>query len=163
MRRAYNRTGRFCRNLLQSACIAALLAAPCGASAQDELAGRPALSLAEQPAERSASCRELRAMTQTLPEVDYRIDLSMVGALATVRTDGALWYLTMCGAPDVRVVCVTYESNDMKPGDTVYLKGGYRRLSPDLAVLDPCLANRPEQDGAAGPGNDPTPETGPKP
>jgi hypothetical protein len=70
----------------------------------------------------------------------------MVGALTAVRTDGALWYLTMCS--DVRVMCVTYQSNDMKPGDRVVLKGGYARLDPNHVMLDPCLANRTEPDAA---------------
>jgi hypothetical protein len=45
----------------------------------------------------------------------------------------------MCS--DVRVMCVTYQGNDMKAGDRVLFKGGYKRLDENHAVLDPCLAN----------------------
>ncbi len=55
-----------------------------------------------------------------------------------MRSDGALWYIVMCR--DLRVMCVTYEQNEMKIGDKVYFSGGYRRLDPNHAVLDPCLA-----------------------
>jgi len=58
-----------------------------------------------------------------------------------VKSDGVLWYLVMCS--DVRVMCVTYESNDMKVGDRVIFKGGYNRMDANHAMLDPCLANRP--------------------
>ena len=61
-----------------------------------------------------------------------------------MRTDGVLWYLTMCNLPDVRLMCVTYKSNDMKVGDRVFIKGGYNRLDPNHIKLDPCLANAPE-------------------
>lgn len=37
-------------------------------------------------------------------------------------------------------MCVTYEGNDMKVGDTVEIRGAYRRLDANHAVLDPCLA-----------------------
>jgi len=39
------------------------------------------------------------------------------------------------------VMCVTYESNDMKVGDRVFMKGAYRRIDRNHAVLDPCLAS----------------------
>ena len=113
------------------------------AGAEDVFAGRPAFSYGDQPAQSFARCDELRRMSAGLPgDAQFRIDLSVVGELTSVRTDGALWYLTMCG--DVRIMCVTYESNDMKIGERVYMKGGYQRLDPNHAVLDPCLANRSE-------------------
>jgi hypothetical protein len=37
---------------------------------------------------------------------------------------------------------VTYESNDMQVRERVFMRGGYRRLDDNHAVLDPCLANR---------------------
>jgi hypothetical protein len=51
-----------------------------------------------------------------------------------VRSHGALSYLVMCR--DLRVMCVTYGEDGMKIG-----KGGYWRLDPNRAVLDPCLAD----------------------
>jgi hypothetical protein len=109
---------------------------------QDPLAGRPAFSAAEQPARSSASCAELRSMSAGMPRLETRVDLSITGALTLVRTDGALWYLVVCSDPDVRVMCVTYESNGMNPGERVLLRGAYNRADPDHVVLDPCLAAR---------------------
>ena len=107
----------------------------------ERLTGRPAFSAAEQPPERAAACEELRAMAQGLVPSEIRIDLAIAGRLTLVKTDGALWYLVMCS--DVRVMCVTYQGNDMKVGDRVVFKGGYKRLDENHAVLDPCLANAP--------------------
>ena len=73
-------------------------------------------------------------------EPGNRIDLWLEGKLTLVKSDGALWYLVMC--PDLRVMCVTYEGNDMAIGERVYFKGGYWRLDTNHAVLDPCLASR---------------------
>lgn len=79
-------------------------------------------------------------MSAGLEPQDERIDLAIEGDLLQVRTDGALWYLVMCA--DVKVMCVTYQSNDMKAGDRVLFRGGYTRLDENHVVLDPCLANR---------------------
>ena len=78
-------------------------------------------------------------MAEGLVPSEIRIDLNVTGKLTLVRTDGALWYLVMCS--DLRIMCVTYQSNDMKTGDTVVFRGGYKRLDENHAVLDPCLAN----------------------
>ena len=78
-------------------------------------------------------------MADATPDPGFRIDLSVVGELTLVRTDGALWYLVTCR--DLRVMCVTYESNDMKVGDRVFMNGAYRRIDRNHAVLDPCLAS----------------------
>lgn len=66
----------------------------------------------------------------------FRVDLSLIGEITNVRTDGVLWYVTMCNLPDVRIMCVTYKSNDMKPGDRVLMKGGYNRSDANHAMLD---------------------------
>lgn len=109
-------------------------------SAEDLLANRPAFSRAEAPPRAVARCDELRAMAEGLPPTGFRIDLHAAGTLTLVKSDGALWYLVICS--DLRVMCVTYESNDMKVGDLVTVRGAYRRLDPNHAVLDPCLASR---------------------
>lgn len=129
------------RTMWRPALLALLLVTP-ALAAEDLFANRPALSNADQPAQRFARCEELRSMTAGLPPLEERVDLSLTGTLNAVRTDGALWYLTMCA--DVRVLCVTYESNDMKAGDRVTLKGGYVRRDDNHVMLDPCLANRTE-------------------
>ena len=118
-------------------CAFLLIASPCLAASS--LENRPAFSQAEVPPQRAASCEELRAMAEGLEPSEIRIDLAIAGKLTLVKGDGALWYLVMCA--DLRVMCVTYESNDMKVGDTVLFRGGYTRLDLNHAVLDPCLAN----------------------
>lgn len=125
--------------------FAGLVCAP--AAATDEIfAKRPAFSWGDLPAQRAATCDEVRTMAEGLPEdADMRIDLTVVGKLGLVKSDGVLWYLGLCTPPGVRILCVAYESNGMKVGDTVYMKGGYRRTGPDHVLLDPCLANRPEE------------------
>jgi hypothetical protein len=105
------------------------------------LAGRPAFSAPEQPAQSWGRCSDVRAMAEGLPDMDGRIDLSVTGAVAEVKTDGVLWYVVLCNAPDVKVLCVTYSANDLKVGDIAYAKGAYRRVDLDHALLDPCLAS----------------------
>lgn len=81
-------------------------------------------------------------MSAGLPLLEQRISLTVAGELTAIQTDGALWYLVMCASPDVRILCVTYQSNDMKPGDLVLFRGGYGRIDDDHVALDPCLASR---------------------
>ena len=118
-----------------------------------EFANRPAFSPAELPAKATAHCDQVRAMAEGIADPERRIDLSVSGVLTSARTDGALWYLTMCNLPDVRIMCATYQANDMKAGDTVFIKGGYRRVDRNHILLDPCLANWPD--------TEPTGETAP--
>lgn len=122
----------------------ALLLAFLPAAADDIFTNRPAFSAPDQPPKRFATCDEVGPMSEGLPQRDNRIDFAVTGDLTLVKGDGALWYLVMCS--DVRVMCVTYESNDMKTGDRVFMRGGYRRLDDRHAVLDPCLASREELD-----------------
>jgi hypothetical protein len=127
--------------MLRALAVPVLLCAlllPAGAQ-DDFFANRPAFSRGDLPAKSYARCEELRAMADATPDPGFRIDLSVVGELTLVRTDGALWYLVTCR--DLRVMCVTYESNDMKVGDRVFMQGAYRRIDRNHAVLDPCLAS----------------------
>jgi hypothetical protein len=112
--------------------------------AEDVLANRPAFSLGDQPAPSIAACNEVRPMSAGLDYPGYRIDLSVIGEITSIRSDGVLWYVTMCNLPDVRLMCVTYKSNDMKVGDRVNIKGGYNRVDGNHIMLDPCLANWPD-------------------
>jgi hypothetical protein len=117
-----------------------LLLAALPAAAQDVFTNRPAFSEPDQPPKSFASCAEVRPMAEGLPVREARIDFAVTGDLTLVKSDGALWYLVTCD--DVRVMCVTYEGNDMKVGERVFMRGGYRRLDERHAVLDPCLASR---------------------
>lgn len=124
----------------------ALLSTPARAETGDEIfANRPAFSRGEVPPQAIARCDNLRGMAEGLPVTDFRIDLAASGTLTLVKSDGALWYLVICS--DLRVMCVTYESNDMAVGELVTFKGAYRRLDRNHAVLDPCLASRGAGDG----------------
>jgi hypothetical protein len=97
-----------------------------------------------QPSYR-ARCHEVRELTKDRETGATRIDFSVTGPLALVHFDGTLAYLGLCGtAPDPKVLCVTYQTNDMKVGEVVTIAGGYSRPNPDFIVLDPCLARRPE-------------------
>ncbi|MGF9756918.1 hypothetical protein AAII07_17085 [Microvirga sp. 0TCS3.31] len=100
-----------------------------------------------QPSYR-AQCHEVRDLTKNRETGETRVDFSVTGPLALVHFDGTLAYLGLCGtAPAPKVLCVTYETNDMKVGDVVTVAGGYSRPNPDFIVLDPCLAQRPEEPG----------------
>jgi len=133
---------------LSRAIIVLCVAVPClspSIAADDILANRPAFSEAEQPVRMPAECGDVRQMAEGIPELDYRIDLSVAGSLTAAQTDQVLWYLVLCSAPDIRIMCVTYQSNGMAIGDRVIVKGGYQRRDANHILLDPCLANRPEQ------------------
>ena len=110
-------------------------------SAEEEFfASRPAFSAAEQAAREPATCGDLEPQLQG-SDPSTRVDLSIVGALTLVQTDGALWYLAVCSDPGVRVMCVTYAGNGMRIGDRVLFRGGYNRQDQTHVVLDPCLAS----------------------
>ena len=115
-------------------------------AAADELAGRTGLAEAEMPPQRVAKCGELRVALRDLPELERRIDLWVEGNAVGIETDGALWYVVLCPAPDIRVLCVTYERNEMKVGDHVQARGAYSRRDDNHVLLDPCLAGPPDED-----------------
>jgi hypothetical protein len=135
------------RSVLAGLCcmtVAAMAASPPAAAADDlddVLAGRPAFSAPEQPAQSWGRCTENRPMADGVPDMEGRVDLSVTGAVAEVKTDGVLWYVVLCNTPDVKVLCVTYSANELKVGDIAYAKGGYRRIDANHALLDPCLAS----------------------
>jgi len=108
------------------AILTAALAAPAFAEGENDatFAERPAFSRGDLPGQTYASCENVRAMAEGVGTPPFRVDLSVRGALTLVKTDGALWYLVMCG--DLRIMCVTYQSNDMSVGEAVVFKGAYR-------------------------------------
>lgn len=120
----------------------ALLFAAAGQSFAEECCD-PAgpFRLGESYADQPATCETLRGWVERAPQVDARITMSVRGALSAVESDGALAYLVMCAEPDVRVLCVTYSTNDMRPGDVVLFAGGYARVGEEQVMLDPCLAS----------------------
>lgn len=120
-----------------------------GADDNEDIAAKyTGLAEAERPALRSAECGELRANLKGLPDdLDCRVDLWVTGRLSAIQTDGALWYVSLCLAPDIKVLCVTYESNDLKIGDRIFARGAYMRPDDHHIMLDPCLASASETEG----------------
>jgi hypothetical protein len=114
------------------------------AAAQNEpYAGRPGLAEPEMKPRHNTSCSGLSATLKGLgQQPDERIDLWVSGPLTFLHSDGALWYLAICSEPGIRVLCVTYSDNGMKPGEKVLVRGGMRMLDQTHIVLDPCLASR---------------------
>jgi len=116
------------------------------AIADDALIGRPGLAEAEMPPQRAAKCGELRTALHGLADTERRIDLWVEGNAVGIQSDGALWYVVLCQSPDIRVLCVTYERNEMKVGDYVQARGAYSRRDENHVLLDPCLAGPPDED-----------------
>ncbi len=115
------------------------------AHGQEEPEKNPFADPDMQPSYR-ARCHEVRELTKDRETGATRVDFSVTGPLALVHFDGTLAYLGLCGtAPDPKVLCITYQTNDMKVGEVVTVAGGYSRPNPDFIVLDPCLAQRPEK------------------
>jgi hypothetical protein len=95
-----------------------------------------------------ARCGELRQAMAGLNgrEEDELITIEVVGPLAFVRDAGGIVYLGLCGPPDPRVLCVTYETNGRKLGDRVVVTGSILPRGPDFVQLDPCLHHEPGPD-----------------
>ncbi len=132
------------RHLTRILFMAMLVLGSASASGQDDPEKSPFADPDMQPSYQ-AQCHEVRDLTKGRETGATRVDFSVTGPLALVHFDGTLAYLGLCGAaPDPKVLCVTYQTNDMKVGDVVTVAGGYSRPNPDFIVLDPCLAQRPE-------------------
>lgn len=95
----------------------------------------------EELAATPATCENIADWAEKAPKTSARVTLSIVGKLSKVEASAALVYLTMCDESRVKVICVTYETNDMKAGDKVSFAGGYERSTAGDVVLDPCLAS----------------------
>jgi hypothetical protein len=133
------------RHLTRILFMAMLVLGSASASGQDDPEKNPFADPDMQPSYQ-AQCHEVRDLTKGRETGATRVDFSVTGPLALVHFDGALAYLGLCGtAPDPKVLCITYQTNDMKVGDVVTVAGGYSRPNPDFIVLDPCLAQRPEE------------------
>lgn len=102
----------------------------------------PAEGIPENP----ARCNEIKDVIRDVPTPSGldRIDFSAVGALSLVHFDGVLAYMGICEELDAKVLCVTYSTNDLKPGDAVIVTGSYRKMAANFVILDPCLTSRPE-------------------
>jgi hypothetical protein len=133
------------RSLLQALMTLLVVGSIQGARGQEEPGKNPFADPDMKP-DYQARCHEVRELTKDRETGATRVDFSVTGPLALVHFDGTLAYLGLCGtAPDPKVLCVTYQTNDMKVGDVVTVAGGYSRPNPDFIVLDPCLAQRPDE------------------
>ena len=99
-------------------------------------------TLGEEYPETPATCETIKYWADRAPRTEDRISLGIEGKLKAVKFDGTLAYLLMCESPGVQVVCVTYSTNGLGPGDVVLFAGGYRRVGERQIILDPCLASR---------------------
>lgn len=130
---------------MQSALTALLILGSAAALGQESPEKNPFADPDMQPSYQ-ARCHEVRELTKDRETGATRVDFSVTGPLALVHFDGTLAYLGLCGTEhDPKVLCVTYQTNDMKVGDVVTIAGGYSRPNPDFIVLDPCLAQRPDE------------------
>jgi hypothetical protein len=94
-------------------------------------------------AETPAECENLKAWSNQAPDFErQRVSMHVRGTLSGVHTDGTVVYLEMCEAKSLRVVCVTYQTNGMKAGDSVNFGGGLSSINDEWIKLDPCLASR---------------------
>lgn len=89
-----------------------------------------------------ATCENLSYWAKRAPTTTDRVSMVVTGRLSGVHTDGVLAYLEMCDAKSLRVVCITYQTNGMRAGDTVTFAGGYVSTNDQWVKLDPCLASR---------------------
>ncbi|MGH6762372.1 MAG: hypothetical protein ACRECW_12385 [Phyllobacterium sp.] len=132
--------------LVRSLCLLCALVGGAShhAAAQDNTyAGRPGLAGPEETPAENASCDSLAATLGgfEVPAGD-RIDLWASGPLTLIHTDEVLWYIAICSAPGIRVMCVTYSDNDMKVGERILVRGAMQIQDETHIVLDPCLASR---------------------
>jgi len=95
-----------------------------------------------------ANCSELRAAMASLQGREERelITIEVVGALEIVREENGLVLLGLCGPPDPRVLCITYEANERRPGDRVLVVGSIHPAGEDFIQLDPCLHYSPTEE-----------------
>lgn len=128
------------RALRASTLAVALAVSSAAARAQDCCDPAGPFRKGEAYADEPATCETIGDWIDRVPDYDGRLTMAIRGALSAVETDGTLAYLVMCDAPGVRVLCVTYSTNDMQPGDVVLFGGGYAPVDENRIMLDPCLA-----------------------
>ena len=96
----------------------------------------------EGRADQPATCENIAYWAERAPQTNARISMVIRGKLSDVAGSDVVAYLEMCDSKGLRVVCVTYQTNGMKAGETVTFAGGYERRSKEWVMLDPCLASR---------------------
>jgi hypothetical protein len=128
--------------LASLALFAALLLTPTLPRASDCCDPESPFREGEGYADTPATCINIAHWAERAPKTDARISLSIEGKLSAVHWTGVIAYLVMCDPKVMEVVCVTYETNEMRAGEAVSFAGGYRRRGEKQIFLDPCLASR---------------------
>jgi hypothetical protein len=91
------------------------------------------------------TCGELRnAIGRLIPKDDRLVTIEVEGQITRIHAADGLVYMTMCSAPDPRVMCVTYEIGNRMAGEVVVFSGSYAAQGPDHLLLDPCLHHLPD-------------------
>lgn len=93
-------------------------------------------------ADKPATCEDIAHWAERAPKTEARISLSIRGKLSAVHWTGVIAYLVMCDPNVMEVVCVTYETNDMRAGEVISFGGGFFRRGDKQIFMDPCLAFR---------------------
>jgi hypothetical protein len=124
------------------ALMAIPLLAPALSSASDCCDPASPFREGEGYADKAATCEDIAYWADRAPKTDARISLSIKGKLSAVHWTGVIAYLVMCDEKAMQVVCVTYETNDMRAGEVVSFAGGYGRKADKQIFMDPCLASR---------------------
>jgi hypothetical protein len=122
--------------------ITALLLTPTLPRAADCCDPQSPFREGEGYADTPATCENIAQWADRAPKTDARISLSIKGKLSAVHWTGVIAYIVMCDPKVMEVVCVTYETNDMRAGEVVSFAGGYSRRGDKQIFMDPCLATR---------------------
>ncbi len=122
--------------------VAALLVSPTSSGASDCCDPESPFREGEGSAEKPATCEDIAYWADRAPKTEARISLSIKGKLTAVHWTGAIAYLVMCDPNVMQVVCVTYETNDLRAGDEVSFGGGFFRRGEKQIFMDPCLSFR---------------------
>jgi hypothetical protein len=88
-----------------------------------------------------ARCDQLRESMASLKGLEQRepVAIEVVGVLQIVREEGSLAFLGLCGPPNPRVLCISYEAAGRQAGDRVVVVGSVQPTGDDFIQLDPCL------------------------
>lgn len=124
------------------ALLVGLLLVPSLPSASDCCDPESPFREGEGSADKPATCEDIAYWADRAPKTDARISLSITGKLTEVHWTRAIAYLVMCDPNVMQVVCVTYETNDMRPGEEVSFGGGFFRRGDKQIFMDPCLTFR---------------------
>ena len=108
----------------------------------------PSAPFAQPAPSFQAKCNELRGAMASLQgrEQQEIVTIEVIGSLQIVREENGLVFLGLCGPPDPRVLCITYETNGRQPGDRVLVVGGIHPTGEDFVQLYPCLHYGPPEE-----------------